>query len=113
MILLECKLTRGGIEYKGTKAVTKSGKLCRSWRHYYLTDEVAKNVFPDATVEDAENFCRNPGAIKFYGPWCFTSIDAEKKHWEYCTIPHCDYTSLSTGKKKEHAQLCCKHELNG
>ena len=104
MFLLDCKLTREGTEYKGTKAVSKSGKPCLSWLR--VNNE---NRF-DGRIENSENFCRNYGSLRPYGPWCFTSLDAARE-WEYCNIPYCD-VSISTGKKKAHTQLCLKNELN-
>ncbi len=42
-------------------------------------------AFPDATVEDAANYCRNPdnGAT----PWCYTT-DPDVR-FELCDIPMC------------------------
>ena len=106
--LLECKLTTAGQEYKGTEAVTKSGKQCQSWPHSYIKDGDTNNRFPDAKAGDAENFCRNPNNRPL-GPWCFTSLDAQKE-WEYCNIPYCDDVII-TGKKKVYTQLSCKMNL--
>ena len=108
LFLLECTLTREGREYKGTMAVTKSGKQCQTWLH---NDRYNNEDFSDATPEDAENFCRNPDS-SLHGPWCFTSLDARTQS-EDCNIPYCGDINITTGKKKAHTQLCCKHEHNG
>ena len=92
------------MEYKGTKAITKYGKQCQSWPHSFLRDR--KYWIPDSTIEDAENFCRNPNKRKL-GPWCFTSLDAERE-WEYCNIPHCNYVHISTGTKKAYTIMSYK-----
>lgn len=42
--------------------------------------------FLDAALEDAENFCRNPGADE-NATWCYT-IDHDVR-WEFCDIPVC------------------------
>ena len=104
--LLECKLTRGGQEYKGTKAVTISGKPCQSWLQSYphITD-----VLPDATIDDAENFCRNPGETHPYGPWCFTSLDSVRE-WDYCNVPYCDDAQINTSKRA--CTQCCGKRIN-
>ena len=72
----------------GTQSITKSGRQCQRWdsqsphRHSYTAD----SMFPDATVADAGNFCRNPGGQKA-GLWCYTSD--RTKQWEYCDVPVC------------------------
>ena len=57
----------------------------------HKTSNASKNValFPDATIADAQNYCRNP----IYpdeiatGPWCYTTDPAS--NWEYCDVPLC------------------------
>ena len=48
--------------------------------------------YPDASMEEAENFCRNPGnpepLIVADGPWCY--VDDSFVEWEHCDIPLCD-----------------------
>merc|ERR1719318_1643844 len=43
-------------------------------------------LFPDKTVADASNFCRNPDASDT-GPWCFT-VNATRR--ERCDINSCN-----------------------
>ncbi len=47
--------------------------------------------FPEATISDADNFCRNPD-LEPQGPWCYTTDRA--KRWQYCEIPLCGTLSL-------------------
>ena len=45
--------------------------------------------FPDESVLDAVNYCRNPDPmLRTEGPWCFTT-DADLV-WDYCNVPICD-----------------------
>jgi hypothetical protein len=43
--------------------------------------------FPDATLGEAANYCRNPNEIDGVGPWCFTTDPSMP--WEGCDIPIC------------------------
>ena len=43
--------------------------------------------FPDASVRDARNYCRNPGGQREGGVWCYTT--SYNKEWEYCDVPRC------------------------
>ncbi len=42
--------------------------------------------YPDASVEAAENFCRNPDG-RPEGPWCF--VEDAFVEWEQCDVPLC------------------------
>ena len=44
------------------------------------------NNFPDTSLTEAENFCRNP-ASQMGAPWCYT-LDP-KVIWESCDVPKC------------------------
>ena len=83
----KCKGTEKGTEYKGTISTTANGKTCQKWTEqsphkHFMTDP---SKFPDASLEEANNYCRNPdlGAK----PWCYTTDPDDK--WEYCDIPKC------------------------
>ena len=41
--------------------------------------------FPDLSVEDAKNYCRNPDGAR--NLWCYTTDPSAK--FEYCYIPLC------------------------
>jgi len=45
--------------------------------------------FPDESIQDAVNYCRNPDpALRTEGPWCFTT--EPNLVWDYCNVPFCD-----------------------
>uniref|UniRef100_A0A3B3YGC1 Kringle domain-containing protein n=1 Tax=Poecilia mexicana TaxID=48701 RepID=A0A3B3YGC1_9TELE len=86
---LSC-ITGNGESYRGTIAVTTSGKKCQRWasqtphRHDYTPES-----YPCSHL--VHNFCRNPG--KDQRPWCYTT-DPETR-WEYCNVSRCADTSNS------------------
>ncbi|CAH1779946.1 unnamed protein product [Owenia fusiformis] len=85
-----CKDTTKGIEYKGFRAWTDEGYTCQRWDSQYphkhsYTDA---SKYPDATLGDASNYCRNPGSEEeTEGPWCYTTNPDVR--WRYCGIPMC------------------------
>ena len=91
---VECKTTAMERNYFGSVSTTTSGYTCQRWdsqspHPHNLTDP---NRFPDASVQAASNYCRNPDG-KAEGPWCFT--DDPFVEWEYCDIPICNQCRLS------------------
>ena len=85
----ECRYTPHGTAYMGTRSHTNTYKACQRWdsqfphAHGYYTDE----DFPDLTMTEAENYCRNPDDQETGGPWCYTMDPTVR--WEYCDIPFC------------------------
>jgi len=79
-----------GVDYRGTKSVTLSGRTCQEWlkktphHHGYKAK-------PYYDPELQENYCRNPDD-ESGGPWCYTTDP--NKRWEYCLIP-CTGTGLT------------------
>ncbi|XP_070589907.1 plasminogen [Erythrolamprus reginae] len=73
-----------GSSYRGTAAVTTTGKKCQAWvsmrphRH-----SKTPTAFPSAGLR--RNYCRNPDGDK--APWCYTT-DPETR-WEYCNLQKC------------------------
>jgi len=71
--------------------ITKTGKTCQRWdshtphKHGETAWEDAGN-YPDETVADAANHCRNPGGEEM--PFCMTT-DPKTFH-EECNIPKCE-----------------------
>ncbi|KAF1376903.1 hypothetical protein PFLUV_G00216310 [Perca fluviatilis] len=76
--------TGEGNAYRGTIAVTESGKTCQSWssqtpqKHNRSPDN-----YPCKGLDS--NYCRNPDNERM--PWCYTT-DPETR-WEYCKVPSC------------------------
>ena len=99
LFVSECKVTRMERNYFASTTTTVSGYTCQAWASqsphpHGFTDS---NRFPDASLEAASNFCRNPDN-KPEGPWCYT---VEKSvEWEYCNIPIC------SGQWKRCFYLC-------
>ncbi|XP_029532643.1 plasminogen [Oncorhynchus nerka] len=82
--LMEC-VNGNGMDYRGTKSKTKSGKKCQRWASKYPHNpNMTPATHPNADLES--NFCRNPdGDSK--GPWCYTR-DPETR-WETCNVQDC------------------------
>ena len=66
----------------GSQSVSVSGNACQAWWLHSQDD----GMFPDATVADAQNFCRNVGSTHPQ-PVCYTSQGLEN-----CDIPMCATT---------------------
>ena len=84
----ECKVSQEGYKYQGSQAETRTGLTCQRWDtqepHKHTNNDA--QYFPDQSLEDAANFCRNPDREPG-GPWCYTTDDDTR--WEYCDIPWC------------------------
>ncbi|KAM8833006.1 plasminogen isoform 2-T2 [Spinachia spinachia] len=80
---LTCATGEGGA-YRGTIAVTESGKTCQSWSTQtpHLHSRSPDN-YPCKGLDG--NYCRNPDNERM--PWCYTT-DADTR-WEYCRVPSC------------------------
>ena len=61
-----------GSKYTGTKSTTKSGIICQRWDtdypHRLYTKAKDPNNYPDDSLNDAGNYCRNP--YDETEPWC-------------------------------------------
>jgi len=88
VLFVDCRFTDLGKEYIGQYRMTISGIACQRWdsqKPHSHNDNIA-SMFPDATLADASNYCRNPDS-KDGGLWCYTS-DPDKQ-WEFCNVPKC------------------------
>jgi len=84
----DCTLSTTGYEYIGQTAVTTSGKLCQAWTAHYPHEHSFKqdHMYPDGSVKNARNYCRNP-ENGYVGIWCYTT-DPDVR-WERCDVPTC------------------------
>ncbi|CAG0900009.1 unnamed protein product [Darwinula stevensoni] len=88
---LECKMSKMGSDYRGTKNVTKSGLPCQPWLKNSPNDMVdtfaSRNLkFPD-DLYPSHNFCRNPDTDPD-GPWCYNGSGTSPRY-QNCDIPLC------------------------
>jgi len=85
----DCRVDEKGKGYTGIKTTTKSGKQCQQWTsqkpHAHGFHDVS--VFPDSSITEAHNYCRNPNGKIGVGPWCYTTDPAVE--WESCEISMC------------------------
>ena len=86
-------------DYKGIWSTTASGRRCQRWDSQFPHLHTYNNsdLFPDHSILEASNHCRNPGnprdgRLRLY-PWCFTADDTVE--WEYCPIFTCGMHSTS------------------
>ncbi|KAK7475683.1 hypothetical protein BaRGS_00033054 [Batillaria attramentaria] len=82
---LECLQSENGLDYKGDLNFTRTGRTCLRWDA--APTILSADLFPDASLADAGNKCRNPIGYVRDGPWCFiNNTDAD---WELCVIRQC------------------------
>ncbi len=80
----ECYSSPDGTDYRGTLAVTKSGKTCQMWSEQFPQQHTHTHVaFPTAGL-GGHNACRNPGAEEA-APWCYTTDPNVR--FELCALP--------------------------
>ncbi|XP_078616566.1 uncharacterized protein LOC144884896 isoform X2 [Branchiostoma floridae x Branchiostoma japonicum] len=85
LLLTESCQEGNGTSYRGTVAVTETGRTCQRWDsqtphgHNYTAA-----VYPSAGLE--ENYCRNAG--DWAEVWCYTTD--RNKRWERCDVPLCE-----------------------
>ena len=92
---VDCKKTKKGIGYIGNIAKTESGKDCQRWDSnspHEVSTSITADKFPDSSIGEAENKCRNPDNGE--RPWCYTNDPNIR--WEYCNVPLCDGKFYST-----------------
>ena len=76
-----------GIDYIGRINKTISGHSCQQWDSQFPHSHVfSSEDFPDDSIEEASNFCRNPDKDDS-GTWCFTT-DPHLR-WDFCDVPMC------------------------
>ncbi|XP_060595519.1 apolipoprotein(a)-like [Ruditapes philippinarum] len=70
-------------QYNGTITTTYDGHTCQRWDSQ--TPHTHTNTFPEGSVTDAANYCRDPDGEGL--PWCYTTDP--KIRWQYCGIYEC------------------------
>ena len=72
--------------YQGKVNITRSGRFCQRWAEQipHFHDVTSAGLLPDATIEEASNFCRTPSNSPNKQPWCFTT-DPDVR-WEPCAF---------------------------
>uniref|UniRef100_A0A8C7FHM2 Plasminogen n=1 Tax=Oncorhynchus kisutch TaxID=8019 RepID=A0A8C7FHM2_ONCKI len=98
--LMEC-VNGIGMDYRGTKSKTNSGKTCQRWASKYPhKPNMTPSTHPKADLES--NFCRNPdGDSK--GPWCYTT-DPDIR-WETCNVQNCSEECMHCSGKNYRGKI--------
>ena len=90
-----------GFFYNGVESQTSSGKTCQHWTETspHNPNAASKNPanFPDDSIADASNYCRNPDSTSA-GPWCYTTDPGTR--WQYCDVPLCARGRINQTKAK-------------
>jgi len=67
-----------------------TGLPCQRWDsqtpHSHHYNDV--NAFPDASITDVANYCRDPDNVGFL--WCYTTNSTIR--WQPCAIDKCKHT---------------------
>ena len=105
-----------GLQYRGTKSTTISGKTCQHWKEkdgqvemlplillgpYFSQVRLSEFLLGISKlgvkdIGDAENYCRNViGDAMERSVWCFTSYS----DWECCDVPLCNGKHLAREKQ--------------
>ena len=66
--------------YQGHQGITETGLVCQRWdaQTPESHDYTDPKYFPDATIEEAGNYCRR---MDGEWPWCYTTTGGR---WDYC-----------------------------
>jgi len=84
----ECRRSTIGCDYIGKKNTTVTGRTCQAWSsqvpHSHTNND--PRLFPDDTLDEAANYCRNPD-IDIGGLWCYTTDPGLRFDW--CEVPAC------------------------
>ena len=85
-IYTECAYDLKGADYEGRVSRTISGNTCQRWDQQTPWPHSYNNIadFPDDSLDDAANYCRNPGGDDYL--WCYTLTE---ERYEMCDVPCC------------------------
>ena len=89
---VNCRTTFDGYTYTGNLNVTTSGFPCQRWDSHWPYEHNHNDIseFPDANLDEASNYCRNP-IREEPTLWCYTTASLR---WDFCAVPMCN------GKRK-------------
>ena len=89
---VDCRTTFDGYTYTGNLSETTSGFPCQRWDSQWPNQHIRDDIseFPDATLDEASNYCRNPFGEELT-LWCYTTTSLR---WDFCAVPMCN------GKRK-------------
>ncbi|XP_019622202.1 PREDICTED: hepatocyte growth factor activator-like [Branchiostoma belcheri] len=74
-----------GASYRGTLAVTETGRTCQRWdRQSPHSHNRTPRNYPAGDLA-GNNYCRNPDG--WQALWCYTTDPASR--WEHCDLPVC------------------------
>jgi hypothetical protein len=81
-------------DYRGTIAVTESGKTCQRWdsQSPHTHSRTPQN-YPNSGLD--ENYCRNPDGEP--RAWCYTTDPNAR--WEFCEVPTCANTWVTPTRR--------------
>ncbi|XP_063682409.1 plasminogen-like [Bolinopsis microptera] len=102
-----------GVTYRGTLAVTKSGRSCQKWaaqspnRHKFTA---GRSRFPNYNGGLDENFCRNPSGHT--GIWCYNG-EGTFPRWEDCVMPPPCWVFYSRPDNRIGTTTCSGVDING
>jgi len=111
LIAKECKDTEKGWEYKGKIRFTQKRVKCLNWEDASRNLDIKDDDFPERSVVDAKNYCRNPGRRQAKGPYCYTSLS--KDAWDYCDVPFCSKPNHCLGHPCQNNGSCYQNINSG
>ncbi|CAH1797849.1 unnamed protein product [Owenia fusiformis] len=91
----ECRDNSTGFDYTGTLNVTQTGESCTyRWDDLLASfDNISHSLFPDRTVNEASNFCRQITGDVLSVPNCVTQLDYSlsppKPVFSPCAVQYC------------------------
>lgn len=92
----DCRIAGTANDFMGQLSTTISGRNCQVWDQatldYFDKFILKDEVFPERSVQKAQNYCRDP-VLSGGGPWCYTTESNVK---DLCHVPDCNKPSSCT-----------------